>query len=116
MDVEFIDVEKITGRTILADDTISLDVEDKVGKQRCLNFKAVTHDDLLATLLSSSPIAKKRVFSLQGVEPLPSGSRNRRILFRLNLKTAICIEVQPSQIAALKAVLGDVADSPGRAQ
>lgn len=115
-EVEFIDIDRITGKAHMAKGDKSIDVTSPDGTERCLTFKPATHDDLLSLLLSSSPMAEKRFFVPLAVEPQPSDSGNRRIRFLLNPKTAIHIEVEPSQVAALKAVLEGVAEQPKRKQ
>lgn len=115
MGVEFIDIESIGGVTHDGE-TISLDVRDVANIERSLTFNPATYGRLLSALLPNSPAATRRVFPLLAATPLQSGSQNRRIRFLLNPNTAIDIEIDPSQVKVLKALLGNVSDQPKRAQ
>lgn len=113
--VEFVDVAKITGRTVLADGTICLDIVDGAGGERCLKFKPSTYEDVLSVYLPSAPMATPRSFAPLAVESRPSAAGSRQIRFLLSPATAICIQVDSDQVAALQALLGDVFPEPSRA-
>lgn len=114
--IELIEIDEITGKSHLLNGVISIDVTDELGVSRCLNFKAQTYDEHLSVLLTSSPMARPRIFQPLDISPVPSDSRNRRIRFLLNVKTAIQLELDPSQVAALIASLGNVQAAPNRSQ
>ena len=110
-DIEFIDVEDITGKALLENSTISLDTRDPAGKERVLRFKSPTHIHLLQALLPRGTAMSghpQRIFAAEQAELLQSQRGDLGIRFLLSGGLAMTVELPPALFLDLRDLLNSI--------